>query len=82
VSDLFEVLDDRERKIIVQRFGLDGGKPKTLEEMGKKSLRRSLGNLPHSDSIDARKYRRCRNSIAWLVFFESLEEIGVLFLTS
>ena len=36
VSDLFEVLDDRERKIIVQRFGLDGGKPKTLEEVGKK----------------------------------------------
>ena len=30
------VLDDRERTIIVQRFGLDGGKPKTLEEMGKK----------------------------------------------
>jgi RNA polymerase primary sigma factor len=36
VSDLFEVLDDRERKIVFQRFGLDGGKPKTLEEMGKK----------------------------------------------
>ena len=36
MSDLFEVLDDRERKIIVQRFGLDGGKPKTLEEVGKK----------------------------------------------
>jgi RNA polymerase primary sigma factor len=36
VSDLFDVLDDRERKIIVQRFGLDGGKPKTLEEVGKK----------------------------------------------
>src|SRR5258707_9772128 len=36
VSDLFEVLNDRERKIIVQRFGLDGGKPKTLEEVGKK----------------------------------------------
>jgi RNA polymerase primary sigma factor len=36
VSDLFEVLDDRERKIIFQRFGLDGGKPKTLEEVGKK----------------------------------------------
>ena len=28
-------LDDRERKIIFQRFGLDGGKPKTLEEVGK-----------------------------------------------
>src|SRR6202007_2446822 len=30
VSELLEVLDDRERKIIFQRFGLDGGKPKTL----------------------------------------------------
>jgi DNA-directed RNA polymerase sigma subunit (sigma70/sigma32) len=36
VSDLLEVLDDRERKIILQRFGLDGGKPKTLEEVGQK----------------------------------------------
>jgi len=25
-----------EKKIIFQRFGLDGGKPKTLEEVGKK----------------------------------------------
>jgi len=36
VSELLEVLDNRERKIIFQRFGLDGGKPKTLEEVGKK----------------------------------------------
>src|ERR1700722_16292718 len=36
LSELLEVLDDRERKIIFQRFGLDGGKPKTLEEVGKK----------------------------------------------
>src|SRR3981081_3603136 len=36
VSELLEVLDDRDRKIIFQRFGLDGGKPKTLEEVGKK----------------------------------------------
>ena len=36
LSDLFKILDDRERKIIVQRFGLDGGKPRTLEEVGKK----------------------------------------------
>jgi RNA polymerase primary sigma factor len=36
LSELLEVLDDRERKIIFQRFGLDGGKPKTLEEIGKK----------------------------------------------
>jgi RNA polymerase primary sigma factor len=36
VSDLLAVLDDRERKIIFQRFGLDGGTPKTLEAVGKK----------------------------------------------
>jgi RNA polymerase primary sigma factor len=36
MSDLLAILDDRERKIIFQRFGLDGGKPKTLEEVGKK----------------------------------------------
>src|ERR1700688_258697 len=29
LSELLEVLDDRERKIIFKRFGLDGGKPKT-----------------------------------------------------
>ena len=36
LSELLEVLDDRERKIIFERYGLDGGKPKTLEEIGKK----------------------------------------------
>jgi len=36
VSELISVLDDREKKIIFSRFGLDGGKPKTLEEVGRK----------------------------------------------
>lgn len=36
VDDLLAVLDEREKKIIFSRFGLDGGKPKTLEEVGKK----------------------------------------------
>src|SRR5271169_857705 len=35
LGELLDVLDDRERKIIFKRFGLDGGKPKTLEEVGK-----------------------------------------------
>ena len=35
VDGLLEVLDPREKKIILQRFGLDGGKPKTLEDVGK-----------------------------------------------
>src|SRR6266436_1158758 len=35
VEGLLEVLDPREKKIISQRFGLDAGKPKTLEDVGK-----------------------------------------------
>jgi len=34
LNDLFEVLDEREQKIIDARFGLAGQKPKTLEEVG------------------------------------------------
>src|ERR1700693_39418 len=33
VKELIAVLDSREKKIISQRFGLDGGKPKTLEDV-------------------------------------------------
>ena len=36
VGGLLDVLDDRERKIINCRFGLDGHKTKTLEEVGEK----------------------------------------------
>ena len=35
LDGLIEVLDAREKKIISQRFGLSGGKPKTLEDVGK-----------------------------------------------
>jgi RNA polymerase primary sigma factor len=35
VDGLIEMLDAREKKIISQRFGLGGGKPKTLEDVGK-----------------------------------------------
>jgi RNA polymerase primary sigma factor len=36
VSDLLGVLDARERKIIMSRFGLDGGNSRTLEEVGQR----------------------------------------------
>ena len=36
ISSLLLLLDEREKKIIFSRFGLDGGKPKTLEAVGKK----------------------------------------------
>jgi RNA polymerase primary sigma factor len=35
MGPLLDLLDNREKKIISQRFGLDGGKPKTLEDVGK-----------------------------------------------
>lgn len=35
MDGLLEMLDKREKKIISQRFGLNGGKPKTLENVGK-----------------------------------------------
>lgn len=35
MDGLLDVLDQREKRIISQRFGLDGGKPKTLEDIGK-----------------------------------------------
>lgn len=36
VGELLGVLDDRERRILNSRFGLDGQNPKTLEEVGEK----------------------------------------------
>lgn len=36
ITDLLGVLDERERKIINSRFGLDGGAARTLEEVGSK----------------------------------------------
>ena len=35
LDDLLEVLDEREHRIIDARFGLDGKKPMTLEEVGR-----------------------------------------------
>lgn len=36
ISDLLHILDERERKIIMARFGLDGGKAQTLAEVGER----------------------------------------------
>jgi RNA polymerase primary sigma factor len=34
LKSALNVLDDREKKIVLERFGLNGGQPKTLEEVG------------------------------------------------
>jgi RNA polymerase primary sigma factor len=36
LPELLAILDPRERTIIFQRYGLDGARPRTLEEVGKK----------------------------------------------
>jgi RNA polymerase primary sigma factor len=45
LRDLLEVLDERERKIIFHRFGLGGGEPKTLEEVGNAGHGRRLAGV-------------------------------------
>src|SRR5260370_40421260 len=57
LSELLEVLDDRERKIILMRFGLDGGGPKTLEEVGKK-FRVTRERIRQLQNIALAKLRR------------------------
>jgi RNA polymerase primary sigma factor len=57
VGGLFGVLDDREKKIISQRFGFDGGKRKTLEEIGRK-LRVSRERIRQLENIALSKLRR------------------------
>lgn len=56
-----QALDDEERTIIVQRFGLEGGTAPTLREMGKR-----LG-VSHERirQIEDRAKRRLRKAIAW-----------------
>lgn len=36
IGGLLDILDHRERRILNQRYGLDGRKPKTLEEVGER----------------------------------------------
>jgi RNA polymerase primary sigma factor len=57
VDGLLEVLDDREKKIISQRFGFDGGARETLEEIGKK-LGVSRERIRQLENIALSKLRR------------------------
>ena len=35
LNDVLDTLSDREKKVLIMRFGLDDGKPKTLEAVGR-----------------------------------------------
>jgi RNA polymerase primary sigma factor len=57
VDGLLQGLNDREKKIISQRFGFDGGERKTLEEIGRK-LRVSRERIRQLENIALSKLRR------------------------
>ena len=57
VMDLLHVLDERELKIITMRFGLDGKKEMTLEEVGKK-FKVTRERIRQLQNIALRKIKR------------------------
>ena len=57
VDGLLKELDDREKKIIAQRFGFGGGERKTLQEVGNK-LRVSRERIRQLENIALSKLRR------------------------
>lgn len=57
VGGLLEELDDREKRIISQRFGFEGGKRKTLQEIGRK-LGVSRERIRQLENIALTKLRR------------------------
>jgi RNA polymerase primary sigma factor len=69
VGELLEVLDERERKIINARFGLTGGKPKTLEELGEqfKLTRERIRQLQNIALTKMRRAMRSKEKPAALV---------------
>ena len=65
VGDLLDVLDARERKIIAFRFGLGGGKERTLEEVGRKFgvTRERIRQLQNIALLKMRKALRKREEL-------------------
>jgi RNA polymerase primary sigma factor len=65
VGDLLDVLDPRERKIISFRFGLGGGKERTLEEVGRKFgvTRERIRQLQNIALLKMRKALRKREEL-------------------
>ena len=59
IDTLLEDLKDRERQVIVLRFGLEDGHPRTLEEVGKEfNVTRERNR-----QIEAKALRKLRNPV-------------------
>jgi len=65
VGDLLDILDSRERRIISFRFGLDGGRERTLEEVGRKFgvTRERIRQLQNIALLKMRKALRKREEL-------------------
>lgn len=57
VTELVKELDPREAEILIARFGLDGKKPKTLEEVGRK-FKVTRERIRQLQNLGLRKLRR------------------------
>ena len=60
VKNILKELSNKERKIITHRFGIDGGKPKTLEELGKE-MGFSKERIRQIEAIALKKLRTLNN---------------------
>ena len=60
INSVLKQLTQKERKIIIQRFGLDGKKPKTLEELGR-DMGFSKERIRQIESIALKKLRNVTN---------------------
>ncbi len=73
MAEVLETLSDRERKVLIQRFGLADGKPKTLEEVGVE-FNVTRERIRQIEAKALRKMRHPTRSKRLRSFLEYLEE--------
>ncbi len=73
MAEVLETLNDRERKVLIQRFGLNDGKPKTLEEVGVE-FNVTRERIRQIEAKALRKMRHPTRSKRLRAFLDFLEE--------
>ena len=73
MSEVLETLSEREKKVLIQRFGLADGKPKTLEEVGVE-FNVTRERIRQIEAKALRKMRHPTRSKRLKSFLEYLEE--------
>lgn len=74
INDVLETLTDRERKVLIRRFGLLDGKPKTLEEVGLE-FNVTRERIRQIEAKALRKMRHPTRSKQLKAFLDLLEEV-------